>query len=307
MSNGKANGKGFVSSGIVVGQTPQSKADQRSDYLKGNKVTMGKNVPRQAEGTAGDITVREVSGIGLRCYIKTNSGWYDINALVSTNETKWTDINFTANTVSSTHFSWTTNYNASEQCQYFKDGNGIVHFRGAILCLKISNRAPTPSGAWEIDQSHAGVLQTSSDGVGEGVICDIATDGSGNPTFTLKDIGKNHVPGNDITFTDPGSTSNTAAIELLAHTSDTHVITTLPPGYRPYDFVYLPVAVGTAGTSGALSVKSDGELKGAGSSLSATLTFLDGASFVARQTIDSPAQGGTRSTRGSSTGRGTTT
>ena len=59
--------KGFVSSGIVVGQPPRTKRDQKSAQLKGNKVTMGKNVPRQREGAVGDITVRDVTSIGLRC------------------------------------------------------------------------------------------------------------------------------------------------------------------------------------------------------------------------------------------------
>ena len=79
--------KGFVSSGIVVGKTPRSRRDQKGDQLKGNKVTMGKNVPRQTEGAVGDITVRDVTSIGLRCYIKTNSGWLDINSLIGQNMT----------------------------------------------------------------------------------------------------------------------------------------------------------------------------------------------------------------------------
>ena len=50
----------------------------------GNKVTMGLGVPRQAEGKTGDITVRQVASVGLICYIKTTSGWHDINSLVIT-------------------------------------------------------------------------------------------------------------------------------------------------------------------------------------------------------------------------------
>ena len=55
-----ANGK-FASSGIVVGQTRRSRKDQLTEHLEGNKVTMGHGVPRQSEGTVGDITVREIS------------------------------------------------------------------------------------------------------------------------------------------------------------------------------------------------------------------------------------------------------
>ena len=307
----------FASTGVIVGKTKRDRRSQIAENKSSNTVTMGKEVPRQTDGKVGDITVRDVTGIGLRTYIKTNSGWYDINAMTSTYETNWIDINFTPNVTTSTHFSWTTNYNASEQCQYFKDSNGIVHLRGAILSLKISSRTPTPidadgsgSAAWEASLNHTGILQTSSDGPGEGVVCDIETNGSGNPTFTLKNIGRNHIATNNITFTDPGNTSNTAVIQLVAHSGTdaiNHVITTFPPGYRPYDYVYVPVATGTGGDTGALSIKSDGELKDAPTSLNATLTFLDGASFVAKQVTDSVAQGGTRSTRSASTGRGMTT
>ena len=59
--------RGFTSSGIVVGQTRRSSRDQKFEQLKGNKVTMGVGVPRQAEGTVGDITVREISSIGMVC------------------------------------------------------------------------------------------------------------------------------------------------------------------------------------------------------------------------------------------------
>ena len=54
----------------------------------GNKVTMGLGVPRQIEGNIGDITVRTVPD-GLRCYIKTHSGWYDINTMQSAVVTDW--------------------------------------------------------------------------------------------------------------------------------------------------------------------------------------------------------------------------
>ena len=62
MSNGK-----FASSGVVVGQTSRDRFRQISENRSSNSVTMGKNIPRQTEGKIGDITVREVSGIGLIC------------------------------------------------------------------------------------------------------------------------------------------------------------------------------------------------------------------------------------------------
>ena len=81
--------RGFTSSGIVAGRTRRSHRDQKSEHLKGNKVTMGIGVPRQAEGTVGDITVRDVSSVGKICYIKTDGGWVDINSMQSAFEVKW--------------------------------------------------------------------------------------------------------------------------------------------------------------------------------------------------------------------------
>ena len=113
----------FASSGIVVGHTPRSIRDQKSDQLKGNKVTMGKNVPRQVEGAVGDITVRDVTSVGLRCYIKTNSGWFDINALIATFRINWIDMNLIN--------SWATDATYGTP-QYCKDQNGFVHLRGGV-------------------------------------------------------------------------------------------------------------------------------------------------------------------------------
>ena len=67
------------------------------------------------------------------------------------------------------------------------------------------------SGAWQATQSHTRVTGTSN-GSGSGLTCDIATDGSGNPTFTITIVGTGYVIDEEITFTDPGSTSNTAVL-----------------------------------------------------------------------------------------------
>ena len=90
----------------------------------GNKVTMGLGDPRQSEGDIGDITVRQISGVGLRCYIKTNSGWYDINTLTGAVRTEWTLMRLSN---SWAHYSATYN-----EPSYFKDENGFVHLRGGI-------------------------------------------------------------------------------------------------------------------------------------------------------------------------------
>jgi len=113
----------FASTGVVVGQTPRTKRDQRSDQLKGNKVTMGKNVPRQVEGAVGDMTVREISTIGLRCYIKTDSGWYDINSLTSAGTLEWNRVAYHATA------NW-EDHDSDNKVVYAKDANGFMHLRG---------------------------------------------------------------------------------------------------------------------------------------------------------------------------------
>ena len=115
----------FASSGVVVGQTRRDRSDQRANQLKGNKVTMGKNVPRQTEGAVGDITVREVTSIGLRCYIKTDSGWLDINSLIAQQKTVWIPMNLATS-------AWAHDTTYTEP-SYFLDSAGFVHLRGGIV------------------------------------------------------------------------------------------------------------------------------------------------------------------------------
>jgi len=90
---------------------------------------MGKNAPLQAEGTVGDITVRDVTSVGLRCYIKTDSGWFDINSLIKSFRINWIDMNLDS--------SWEENTASAEAPkgtpQYCKDQNGFVHFRGGAI------------------------------------------------------------------------------------------------------------------------------------------------------------------------------
>ena len=151
MSNGK-----FASSGIVVGHTPRSKRDQRTDQLKGNKVTMGKNVPGQTEGAVGDITVREVTSIGLRCYIKTNSGWFDVNSLIATFRINWIDMNLIN--------SWATDATYGTP-QYCKDQNGFVHLRGGVDTGAIGNPMTTlPKGFRPNTEQRRMVTRTADPG-----------------------------------------------------------------------------------------------------------------------------------------------
>ena len=86
-------------------------------------------------------------------------------------------------------------------------------------CGSFDDFTPTPSSAWEASQSHTFVSQTSTDGSGSGfVIGSIITDGSGNPTFKgISNPGINYIIDEELTFTDPGSTSNTAVLKVASH------------------------------------------------------------------------------------------
>ena len=85
--------RGFASTGVVVGQTPQTAQENRLLQQKANRVTMGFGVPDKSEGAVGDITVRELETVGLRCYIKTNSGWLDIHAMGNFTTLQWHTMN----------------------------------------------------------------------------------------------------------------------------------------------------------------------------------------------------------------------
>jgi len=77
--------------------------------------------------------------------------------------------------------------------------------------LTVDDLTPTPSSAWQASQNHTGATGASN-GSGSGLTCSVATDGSGNPTFTITIVGTGYVVDEEITFTDPGSTSNTAVL-----------------------------------------------------------------------------------------------
>ena len=80
----------------------------------------------------------------------------------------------------------------------------------------VVDSTPTPSAAWQVDQAHTFVAQTSSSGSGTGyVAASITTDGSGNPTFKYAaNSGIGYAIGDTIVMTDPGSTSNTATLTV---------------------------------------------------------------------------------------------
>ena len=78
----------------------------------------------------------------------------------------------------------------------------------------VSDTTPTPSGAWQASQNHTDVAQTSTSGSGANVKFSIATDGSGNPTFTITTAGSGYAKDDTIVVTDPGTSSNTATVTI---------------------------------------------------------------------------------------------
>ena len=113
----------FVSSGVAVGQTRLSAREQRLQHQKGSRVTMGFNLPLSGEGAVGDITIRTIGNKGLRAYVKTNSGWVDLNSMTAPDTIEWRDM------ILATNISHDT---AGITPMYGKDSNGFVHLRGFI-------------------------------------------------------------------------------------------------------------------------------------------------------------------------------
>ena len=267
-----------------------------------NEVTMGTGVPRQSEGKIGDITVRQVQGDLIKVYIKTSfGGWYDVNTLSSQIILDWHNLAFKIN--ATTHSSWSTNPSSGQPARYTKDANGFVHLTGFITSLKFSTHQPTPSAAWQASQSHTDISPSSySTTLSDGLVCNISTDGSGDPTFTLVKMGDGHLVGGTATFTDPGNTSNTANITFAEYNSSGSIsnqdIAILPAGYRPKATIYLAVAQNTTGDTHAIKIGSDGLIEPTGSGLNGGLVSLDGVSFFASQPLESIVQGGSKHGKG---------
>ena len=84
----------------------------------------------------------------------------------------------------------------------------------------VSDLTPAPSVAWEAGQTHSSAFAaTSTSGYGVSATFTATTDGSGNPTFTLVSGGLDYKGEDTLTFTDPGSTSNTAVLTVTTRSS----------------------------------------------------------------------------------------
>ncbi len=91
----------------------------------------------------------------------------------------------------------------------------VADTQGSIKAL--SDTTPTPSGAWEASKKYFTIQPDSTSKKGTQSFFDIHTDASGNPTFFLTEFrGINFVANDTLTFTDPGSTSNTATITVAS-------------------------------------------------------------------------------------------
>ena len=86
---------------------------------------------------------------------------------------------------------------------------------GAVVL--VANLDPSPSSAWQTNQTHTTPFSQTSSTISAGesgsAMTVIAyTDGSGNPYFKIVSGGTNYKVGDQIIFTDPGSSSNTATL-----------------------------------------------------------------------------------------------
>ena len=115
----------FAKRGSIVSENSISRMERMLQNHKGGKVTMGSGVPRQRDGAVGDITVRKLAD-GLRCYIKTDSGWYDINNMTNDKPLEWFPMN-----LNPSGSNWSHN-TIGGMPSYAKDRDGFVHFRGAL-------------------------------------------------------------------------------------------------------------------------------------------------------------------------------
>ena len=84
----------------------------------------------------------------------------------------------------------------------------INNYNGTILTVDDATPSHT---AWEASQTHTNITGVSN-GSGTGLTCNITTNGAGASGFTIVTGGTGYEVDEEITFTDPGSTSNTAVL-----------------------------------------------------------------------------------------------
>jgi hypothetical protein len=88
------------------------------------------------------------------------------------------------------------------------------------------------SGAWQANQTYASLAQTSTTGSGTGALFNVGVDVSGVPTFFWVSGGGGYAVDDTLTFTDPGSTSQTCVVNVTT--------------------VFTPTGIGFSGTTGSM-------------------------------------------------------
>jgi hypothetical protein len=88
------------------------------------------------------------------------------------------------------------------------------------------------SGAWQANQTHASLAQTSTTGSGTGALFNVGVDASGVTTFIWVSGGGGYAVDDTLTFTDPGSTSQTCVVTVTT--------------------VFTPTGIGFSGTTGSM-------------------------------------------------------
>jgi len=197
----------FASSGVKVAQLAMSRREKALQHQKGNKVTMGNGVPRQREGAVGDITVRKITtgDVNLRVYIKTDSGWIDVNSMQGAVRVVWIDMVLDNN--------WVHHGATQSTPSYFKDSNGFVHLRGAVKNGDAATDVITnmPDGFRPILDTHRIILDTSGTSVSQTALLKIEDDGdlsaiSGSTTGLFLD-GVSYYAGQTVTGAGGGTSS----------------------------------------------------------------------------------------------------
>ena len=114
-----------------VGSLEDNRNIKSLENSSGNSVTMGVGLPSQGDGKIGDITVRFVHSLGHRMYIKTHSGWLDINSMTKPEKVIWHDMTLEQYVSIAQYTESLTTYDRSTP-QYSIDPLGFVHLRGTV-------------------------------------------------------------------------------------------------------------------------------------------------------------------------------
>ena len=108
--------KGFA----VVGQLDNRVSKKLEN--NSNSVTMGNGMPTRREGKVGDITVRRMPSLGNRMYVKTHSGWLDVNQMTQSGNLIWQKVHYTSN-------KW-QDFDTASEVRFARDEHGYVNVRG---------------------------------------------------------------------------------------------------------------------------------------------------------------------------------